>query len=233
MKIVRFIAITAVLVLSMCKLQAQQIGMPLDTNRFFSTMHQSCVGKIISQEHQQLSQSFTVDVVCYFLDTTLINSVVWQLPSGWNINGSNPTNYVGNPGDSLLLSFTFTIDTNNLPFYPQYIEMKVLTNGQDIVMAGKVYFTPYNSIEIWSLEDFYDLKRKWLKEENIAPPRVYVHRDSIPQSNLGNDPSIYERTVTTWDHWWIDNFREVEVVGLAYAVLMKPIPYDSLEYIQY
>lgn len=97
-------------------------------------------------------------------------------------------------------------------------------------MGGKIYFTPYNSIEIWNLEDFYDLKRHWLQEESIAPQRIYIPKENIPQSNLGDDPSIYERDSASWEHWWIDDFREIEVEGLAYTVLMKPIPYDSLEY---
>jgi len=66
---------------------------------------------------------------------------------------------------SLLLSFTLSIpDTNSLPFYPQYIQMQVSTGNQDsasqaLIWAGRIYFTPYNTIEIWNLEDYYDLKR--------------------------------------------------------------------------
>ena len=56
MKKFRFIAITAVLVLNVCVLQAQQISMPLDTNKFcFFPMHKSCAGKIVSYEHLQLN----------------------------------------------------------------------------------------------------------------------------------------------------------------------------------
>jgi len=95
MKKIRFITVTAILVLNVCALQAQQIGMPLDTNRFFFPIHQSCVGRIISYEHLQLNHDFSVDVVCYFLDTTVVNNVVWQLPSGWTINNSNPNYFVG------------------------------------------------------------------------------------------------------------------------------------------
>ena len=221
-KKVRFIAITAVLVSSVCKLQAQQIGMPPDTNNWTSPIHKSCIGKIVSYEHLQLSQDFTVNVVCYFLDTTIVDSIVWKLPNGWVAIQSNNTMPIYIRGDSVVFSFTLSFpDTNNLPFYPQYVEMKLLTNGKDssfqtIIMAGKVYFTPYNSVEIWNLTDFYDLKRNWLAEDSIAPPRIYIHRDSIPQSNLGNDMSIYERDSATWDHWWLDNFREIEIEGLAY-----------------
>jgi hypothetical protein len=163
--------------------------------------------------------------------------MIWSLPDNWNISQAGFPVYQGySAGDSLIVSFTLSIpDTNNLPFYPQYIELNLLTNRQNsmyqtITMAGKVYFTPYNSIEIWNLEDFYDLKRNWLEEDSIPPQRIFIPREDIPVSNLGDDPSIYERDSATWNDWWIDNFREVEIEGLAYTVLMTPVPYDSLDY---
>ncbi|OQA89012.1 MAG: hypothetical protein BWY27_00890 [Bacteroidetes bacterium ADurb.Bin234] len=215
--------------------QAQQIYIPPDSN-WISPMHTSCMGKIVSTEHEQLVSYFTVDIVCYFIDTTSIDSMLWKLPEGWSITLSNDSImpvYIMN--DSLVLSFTVSIpDTGNLPFYPQYVELKLLSNKQDsnfqvVTIAGKVYFTPYNSIEIWSLEDFYNLKRYWLEEDTIDRQRIYIPRDSIPLSDL-TDPSLYERDSATWDHWWIDNFREIEVEGLAYTILMSPVPFDSLEY---
>ena len=234
------VLVIGIFVLNTCCLQAQRVSyMPLDSinsSHCIFPIHKSCVGEITSYEHPTLAASFPIGIKCYFLDTTTIDSVVWELPNGWSVVSLNPVPLIGTFGDSLLLSFILSIpDTVNLPFYPQRIGIKLLTNRQDsdfqtITMAGKVYFTPYNSIEIWSLREFYDLKRYWLEEDSIAPPRIYIPRDSIPQSNLGDDPSIYERDSATWDNWWIDNFREIEIEGLAYTILMKPIPYDSLEY---
>ena len=94
--------------------------------------HKSCAGNIVSHEHLQLSQNFTVNIVCYFSDTTTIDSLIWKLPTGWSIVNSNPNNLVGMPDDSLLLSFTMSIpNISTLPFYPQDIEMKLLTNKQN------------------------------------------------------------------------------------------------------
>ncbi|MDR2979443.1 MAG: hypothetical protein LBV02_03235, partial [Bacteroidales bacterium] len=234
----KIILITAILALSLSQLGAQQVPQPFDTTGCFFPLHKSCAGKIISHEHKDLKPDFTMNAVCYFFDTTTINGMEWQLPPGWNIiqTGGN-TAQVFKRGDSLLLSFIISIpDINHLPFYPQYMEIKLWSNQeghgvQTTTMAGKVYFTPYNSIEIWNLEDFYDLKRRWLEEDSLAPQqRVYIPWKEIPQSDLGDDPSPYERNPETWEHWWIDNFREVEVKGLAYAVLMKPVPPDSLDY---
>ena len=119
--------VTTVIVLSLCSVHAQQIGAP---NIQVPHTHKSCGGKIVSYEHQQLSQSFTVDVVCYFFDTTKMDSVIWKLPNGWTVSSQNGS--LMHPyyrGDSMVLSFVVTIpDTINLPFYPQYMEMELRTN---------------------------------------------------------------------------------------------------------
>ena len=194
-------------------LRAQTI---VDTSGIFiSPIHNSCIGKIISHEYPALSGNFVVKAVCYFLDTATIANIKWQLPESFNFNTIMFSPFVANPGDSLLLSITFSInDTLNLPFYPQDINLEIQLNKQDsiyqpVIMAGKLYITPYNSIEIWNLEDFYNLERRWMQKDSIEPPRMYIPRENIPQSNLGNDKSIYERDSATWNHWWIDDFREI------------------------
>ena len=62
MKKIRFIYIfvTAIFVLN-GELNAQSI-MPLDTNYWATPIHKSCIGKIISYEHLQLSHNFSVNV---------------------------------------------------------------------------------------------------------------------------------------------------------------------------
>jgi hypothetical protein len=227
------LSITFWIILLSISVQAQ---FNINSSMFIAPVHEPCIGKIVSYEDPTLATDFQIEAQCYFLDTANIDGLIWQLPEGWSIANLNAMPLAGVAGDSLLLSFILSIsDTTHLPFYPQDIKLEMQINRQgsqyqSIMLAGKVYFTPYNSIEIWNLEDFYDLKRKWLHEETIAPPRIYIHRDSIPQSNLGDDRALYERDSATWNDWWIDNFREITVVGLAYNILMKPVSYDSLAY---
>jgi hypothetical protein len=99
--------------------------------------------------------------------------ILLPLPEGWSVTNLNSTTLVGVAGDSLLLSFILSIpDTNNLPFYPQDIELEMQLNRKDslyqsVILAGKVYFTPYNSIDIWNLEDFYNLN--YTNNEKVNP----------------------------------------------------------------
>ena len=93
-----------------------------------------------------------------------------------------------------------------------------------------VYYTPYNTIEIWDLETFYSLPRRWLNpKDNPNATRIYVAQSSIPQTDIV-DFSLYEPNSTNWNDWRFDNFREYNVEGLAYTILMKPIPNDSIAY---
>ena len=68
MKKIRLITIfiTTVFILSVCDLRAQRMIMPPDTNL---PVIESCIGKIISCEHLQLSNNIRVNVMCYWLDT--------------------------------------------------------------------------------------------------------------------------------------------------------------------
>ena len=79
MKKSKFISviIIAIVSLNLYQVKAQQMPMPLDTtsNYCFFPIHTSCMGKIISYEHLQLSQNFTMNVVCYFLDTTIVHNI--------------------------------------------------------------------------------------------------------------------------------------------------------------
>ena len=100
------VLVTAIFVLNVCSLHAQRFSyMPLDTSiNCVFPIHKTCMGEIISYEHPTLATNFPITVKCYFLDTTTINSVVWQLPNGWSIASLNPVPLIGTFGDSLLLS---------------------------------------------------------------------------------------------------------------------------------
>lgn len=93
-----------------------------------------------------------------------------------------------------------------------------------------VYFTPYNTIEIWNLQDFQNLPRRWFTPiENPDTTRIYIDPSNIPESNI--DTSVYINwEIGDWEDDWQDEYREVKMQGLSYAVLMKPVPPDSVDY---
>jgi hypothetical protein len=202
------------------------------------TMHpQKCYGELVSQEHANVIYPFTVEIRFYFLDTTNIYEIVGILPNGWSMNNLTMS-AIGEhyTGDSIVIILEIMVpDSNNLPFYKQHLAFHIITdtaesNIEKKVLGCEVYFTPYNTIEIWNMEDFANLKRDWLDPVYPAPIRQYINKDSIPVSDI-EDFSMYDRdSMNLIEDWWIDNFRTIEVEGLAYKILISPVPYDSLEY---
>ncbi|MEK6615253.1 MAG: hypothetical protein AABZ32_03950, partial [Bacteroidota bacterium] len=194
-------------------------------------------GAIVSTEIQNISGTISISVKYYFTGATTINqNPVYELPGGWTAASS--MNLAGNtyyPNDSLLWTFNISYPLN-LPFYPQKIKVALLTNSkivdniqefQKINTSGMVYFTPYNTVEIWSIQDFQNLPRRWLEpEQSPNAVRIPVNKNDISQSTI--DTINWENI--DWDDHWQTNFREVKIAGLAYNILMKAVPPDSIEY---
>ena len=201
----------------------------------FAYSERSFYGKIISHEHDTITDSFVVDIKLWFVDTTNIDNITLNLTdylSAVPLNNNVFQQYL--PNDSVIISYVFSLNASSLPFYQQYVEFIVVSDADSYkrtenILAGYVYFTPYNTTEIWNIEDFYSLKRVWHTPTSPAPQRIFIPKYKIPQSDI-TDWSLYERDSATWDHWWVDNFRELEVAGLPYDILMTPIPFDSISY---
>ncbi|MFY9419206.1 MAG: hypothetical protein WAP17_09020, partial [Bacteroidales bacterium] len=122
-----------------------------------------------------------------------------------------------------------------MPFYPKKISIiQFVTSDntieKEISTSAMVYFTPYNTIEIWNLQDFQNLPRRWFTPiENPDTTRIYIDPSNIPESNI--DTSVYINwEIGDWEDDWQDEYREVKMQGLSYAVLMKPVPPDSVDY---
>ncbi len=73
-----------------------------------------------------------------------------------------------------------------------------------------MYFTPYNTVEIWDIAAFQRLRRAWFFTADTSAHRQFVHRDSIPVSDIPTDYVAGEN----------EEFRLVSVPGLAYAIPM-------------
>ena len=110
---------------------------------------------------------------------------------------------------------TISYNISKLPYYPVKVTAKFLHTEEsgekvDYWRSCYVYFTPYNTVEIWDEKDFYNIKREWLKGSLTTNDRKYVPRKSIPKSNI---PANY---VPKEDEEYDMTFIE----GLAYAVPM-------------
>lgn len=202
----------------------------------YSQIREQVVGTVISNEVNNLT-NFDLNYKFHINDSIILDSLNFSLPNNIIINSySNIQNQQYINGDSISLTVNVShTDTSNLSFYPDdlfltihYSSMNSTKN--DYRVKAKLYFTPYNTVEIWNITDFTSLPRRWYhSSDNPTAKRVYLSQSEIPQSNILN-MSLYERDSSNWNDWWVDDFREIEIDGLPYAVLMKPIPVDSLEY---
>ncbi|GHV34414.1 hypothetical protein FACS1894178_1870 [Bacteroidia bacterium] len=183
------------------------------------------IANVTSNEHDSITSEFTLQIKFYSLDTLTVFDIESQLPENWTMTNIStfPQTFVSN--DSTVFSINIQLpNTINLPYYPQSLKFYIhtdtdTTNSTPII--AKIYFTPYNTIEIWNIEDFYSLPREWLNEEDVAPVRSFIAKSAIPVSDI-MDLSVYQKDSTNWDDYDFDNFREIDVPGLAYRVLMSP-----------
>jgi hypothetical protein len=218
------ILLLSFLFLIICGLKAQ------DNNPVFSAVNS------IEINDQCGVFQFTVDYV--FLDSISIQRSSQILaPNGWNVSLTpNLAGGVYEKGDSINVIVTVQYPVESIPFYSQTIQILNYADSAaesfEIYTIAKVFFTPYNTIEIWNMEDFSNLPRRWYTEDN-APfrQRLPISKNSIPVSNINIEvPVAWYDASRNWEDDNLDDFREVYIPGLAYSVLMKPIPDDSIAY---
>lgn len=97
-------------------------------------------------------------------------------------NSSTPTSGFYYPGDSITLSLSFNYNPNYLPYSYRALRIEVQNNANELIGLEKpmVYFTPYNTLEVWNYDDFLDLKRSWDSPEEgllTASRATYIHPD--------------------------------------------------------
>ncbi len=122
------------------------------------------------------------------------------------------------PGDSFNLSLSFSYNSEYLPFSYRALNIEIL-HQSDTSLAESfkaiIYFTPYNSLEVWDYDDFLDLKRSWESPEYglLTEYRDSINPDSIPISNLSDDDFKNDSF----------QYQYFSLPGLAYVVPMKNI----------
>jgi hypothetical protein len=126
--------------------------------------------------------------------------------------------------DSATATVHITYNSNALPYYPQQLEFTAYchTASQGYTSATVpivVYFTPYNTTELWNMDDYWQLSREW---EQPNPNMPDPQRISVPKTNipLATRISILDSTKTQYEK---DNEYTVSVVGVPYNVVMKAL----------
>jgi hypothetical protein len=101
------------------------------------------------------------------------------------------------PGDSIPFNLAINYNINNLPFFPVKFELELKVvgsiNQETIFITDEfyVFFTPYNTVEIWNLYDYTNLRRRWLNPDLVSDTsRVYINPSDIPVSNIEPIDSI-------------------------------------------
>ena len=193
--------------------------------------HGSVQFRPVSQEINQVSGSFTLTYGYHFEHAVTVTNQTATLPTGWSHGAISQLNGQSfHAEDSTTASYTISYDPNNLPFYPQAITFQVSVSeagGDPETFQGTamIYFTPYGSVEIWSLHDFQNLPRKWHtpKVGEPEPQRVTMAQSAIPVTNI--DPSYeIDWDNRDWDYgMYYPEFWEQRVAGLPYDVLMMPL----------
>ncbi|MBP6639754.1 MAG: T9SS type A sorting domain-containing protein [Bacteroidia bacterium] len=147
-----------------------------------------------------------------------------DLPEDWTLLNPAEMNVIAMAADDTVRkTLLFQYPTSALPFYPIQMTFVVLTSPETedfVTTISCIYFTPYNTVEIWSFADFINLPRTWYFPNSSSPTRVYIYEDSIPVSNI---PSEYEPTED-----WQENFQSIHMEGLAYAIPMLATHPDTL-----
>jgi len=179
----------------------------------------------ISHETMNVSGSVSVAIQVTALDTAYIDNLWFGETSifnlSWNGIFSQTTLYSNNTATA---NITVTYNSTALPFYPKQFEVLVRSrNAHNDVSVNMVqvivYFTPHNSTEVWSRDDFWALPRLWFMPEanTPEPARVFIPQNQIPVSDMipNTDSS---KTLYEYEHQ-----RLITVPNLPYRIVMRSL----------
>lgn len=181
--------------------------------------HVPATVKIVSMEHPYATTKFNITLrVQVHQPLTLEKLSATRVPSGWNVQMPACGKGTLTVGDSV--DVTMAVSKNSyVPFFPQRLsfEVKALTAQTDTapvstyttIAKANVYFTPYNTIEVWDETDFHNLKRTWLTPAiGTDTTRRNIDKADLPVS--APEPN--------WGSIGQDDRDIVFVPGLAYAI---------------
>lgn len=145
--------------------------------------------KVVSKEDRILDGNTDIELMYYFSDSTsLSGNPQLTLKTGWSSVITNPTPKTYYYQETTTVTINISYPTANIPFFPVSIPIKQLVTYPDtgyLETEAKLYFTPYNSVEIWDYNDFINLPRNWLSpDDSLDTMRVVVSRFDVPQSEF-------------------------------------------------
>lgn len=200
----------------------------------------NATAKITSKEEMAVTGSFSFTLTVKATDTMYIDDLIIGSNTFLNIFTGSSASVAAPPissvfGSTYLLpgqittaTVNVTHPTTNLPYYPTGFDLQVKTHKYNETenkispVTVKVYFTPYNSVEIWDLHDFIKLPRVWALPSATPPARVSIARTSVPTSTRPNPSQITAA--------WQKNFQVTRVAGLPYLIQMAAVHPDTIKY---
>ncbi|MBX9851380.1 MAG: hypothetical protein K2X86_06430 [Cytophagaceae bacterium] len=149
-----------ILILTFFLLLSLQMTMAGETSPGFA--------EIQTKEHPVVNGSFILHIKMEFnKDAKLQGQPSMKVPSGWQaqlINGSAVNKHC-KKNSKFVLVYRISYPVSSLPFYPQRIQFTQLTTGdiqEKIIAEGRVYFTPYKTVEVFNMTDFNGPQRSWI-----------------------------------------------------------------------
>lgn len=177
-----------------------------------------------SYEEGQIDGQLNVRLYCIAEETGQFS--LPQFSSDWSqtlqANQIYPEKIEMQVGDSLVFDYVMQYDTVTLPYYSVSLQVNTIFETPDdaypVTHTLYLYFTPYNSVEVFDQTDYFAQRRVWLVGNEVAAPsRIFIPKDSIPISDI---PSGFEPDVSDIVYDYIN------IEGLAYAI---PMLYKDFE----
>ncbi|MCB0737084.1 MAG: hypothetical protein KDC92_06195, partial [Bacteroidetes bacterium] len=188
------------------------------------------MGWVNSSESDTLSDTVTVDICFVVHDTSLLlDTVHWKLPDSFSIiNSSLGGDTTLNPDDTFCFSLQLLKQHSGFPVLPQKMSMRFFnadtTDTSSFLLPVYVFFTPWNTIEIWHEDDFYNCGRQWkwpYHFPNGLPLRQFVHRDSVPNPTFNENDSLWLN--------WQSEYQVETVAGLPFSIKMAALHPDTID----
>jgi hypothetical protein len=182
--------------------------------------------QVKSFEKDSIDGNLSIEVKLHATDTIYLGSHLILECKSKLLNGFITSNNLLDSlvyGDSITFTLNLQYNIDSIPFYPMSLNLELKDSiGEDSINSKyytecKIYFTPWNTVEVWNIYDFHNIKRLWLTG-NDNPERVYIDKNSLPNTDIIAD--------TLSDT--LGNFYIRQIPGLAFA-----IPYNSPDTFNY
>lgn len=169
-----------------------------------------------SYELDSVNGSLDLKIILHALDTIKLGDKLVLYATGFSTDVVTVVNTKDSLvfGDTIIFNLKLNYNTDSIPFYPMDINLTLLDSQTGYGVNGtyhkqiKVFFTPWNSIELWNLTDFHALKRVWIADNKIPMTRIFIDKDSLPTTDITGDTLLSDS----------GTFYIRKIKGLAFAI---------------